>query len=405
MTRVRTFFLAATALLLAPLIAFAADSGGAPPARRVLHVSLYPYIPDPAAAALALKQGFEQSHPEVIVDITFNPNYYSTEPSEKGVLYEDADVHEIDVIFLKDFLARNKLAPLSPSFIASLEPAEPMAASAATVDGKMVAVPQWMCADFLIYRSDVTGLDTAGTLGEVEAALGQEGLLVDLSADALPELYLSILAARVERPGDVLTQAKAPPDSETVSKLDRLLALVPPRYGRTSAYRGQESFYARQFSRRRGAAFIGYSEMIHEALDESAKGCRLEERCVSASEIRVTSIPFADHRVRPMVWSDMFGIDSSVKGAKLDDAEAFIRYAVSMPAYRTLLVPEHGEPPRYLLPAANAAFGDPDILRAAPLYPRLKSIIDQGEVVTSPALSAQMHDAGVRLDAALPRTH
>lgn len=401
----RKLLLTALAALLAPAIALAAPHAPADPPRRVLHVSLYPYIPDAAAAALTLKQGFERTHPGVIVEISFNPNYYSLEPSDKGVLYEEADVHEIDVVFLKDMLARKRLAPLSAAFIASLEPSEPMAVKAATVDGRMVAAPQWMCADFLIYRADITGLDSAHTLADVEAALANDGLLVDLSGDALGELYLSILAGRSATPGDVLSEAKAPPDAETVARLKRMLALVPPGLGRTNAYKGVESFYARQFARREGGAFVGYSEMMHEVLDETAKGCRLEARCVTAPELRVSSIPFADHRVRPMVWSDMFAIDARVHGRKFTDAEDFIRYAVSMPAYRALLIPEPGAAPRYLLPAANAAFSDPAILKTAPLYPQLKTIIDQGEVVSAPGLTTQMHEAALRIDAGLPKDH
>lgn len=399
MTLLRKLLLAVLPAILAPALAWA------DPARRVLHVSLYPYIPEPAAAALVLKQGFEKAHPGVIVEITFNPKYYSLDPADKGVLYEEADVHEIDVVFLKDMLARGRLAPLSPAFVASLEPAEPMAAKAATVDGRMVAAPQWMCADFLIYRADVAGLDGARTLGEVERALVRDGLLMDLSGDALGEVYLSVLAGQGAAPGEVLSQAKAPPEAETVARLNRLLALVPPGFGRAPAYHDVESFYARQFARRAGGAFVGYSEMMHEVLDETAKSCRVEARCVTAPELRVTSIPFADNRVRPMVWSDMFGIDARVHGRKLADAEAFIRYAVSMPAYRALLIPSPGEPPRYLLPAANAAFGDAAILRAAPLYPRLKAIVDQGEVVSAVGLSAQMHAVAQRIDADLPKTH
>ena len=92
-------------------------------------------------------------------------------------------------------------------------------------------------------------------------------------------------------------------------------------------------------------------------------------------------------------------------GRKFTDAEDFIRYAVSMPAFRALLIPAQGQPPRYLLPAADAAFSDPAILKNAPLYPRLKSIVDQGEVVTALGLSTQMHDVAMRIDADLPKTH
>jgi thiamine pyridinylase len=387
-------------MLLAPAFA------SADPARRVLHVSLYPYIPDAAAAALSLKQGFEREHPDVIVDITLNPNYYSLDPAAKGVLYEDADVHEIDVVFLSDFLAQHKLAPLSPDFTTSLEPLAPLAAQAGSVDGKLVAVPQWMCTDFLIYRSDEAGLGDAQTFADMEHALTPNGLLMDMSGDgALGEIYLSFLMARDGEPHAALAHVTPTPDPEILARIHRLLALEPSGFGRNADYHTRESFYARQFARRAGGAFVGYSEMIHEVLDETAVSCRVEDRCVTAPQIRVAALPLEDHAIRPMIWVDMFGIDARVHGQTLTDTQDFIRYAVSLPAFRTLLIPQAGDPPRYLLPAADAAFNDPEILKAAPLYPKFRAIVDQGVVVTVPHLSAKLHDVALRIDADLPQTH
>src|SRR5262249_13421580 len=151
-----------------------------------------PYIPDAPAAALTLKQEFERQHPDVIVDITLNKHYYSPDPADKGVLYEDADVHEIDVVFLRDFLDRHKLAPLPVDLTKDIGTLTPLAAQAATADGKLVAVPQWMCADFLIYRADKAGLDGTHSLAALEQALGPDGLLMNLSGSStLGELYLS----------------------------------------------------------------------------------------------------------------------------------------------------------------------------------------------------------------------
>jgi thiamine pyridinylase len=380
---------------------------GAGTQRRVLHVSLYPYIPDAPAAALTLKQEFERRHPEIIVDITLNRNYYSPNPADKGVLFEDADVHEIDVVFLRDFLDKHKLAPLPPDFASSLGKLTPLAAEAATADGKLVAVPQWMCADFLIYRADKTGLAGAHALADLERALGpDDGLLMNMTGSgALGELYLSTLLARDGSPEAALSHVTPDPDPEILARLQRILALEPAGFGRNADYGKRENFYARQFARRAGSAFVGYSEMTHEVLDETAISCRVEDRCVTAADIRVAAFPFADGRVHPTVWVDMFGIDARVHGETLTDAEDFIRYAVSVSAYRALLVPQSGEPPRYLLPATEAAFNDPQILHAAPLYPEFRAIVDQGVVVTVPDLNAKLHDVAAKLDADLPQRH
>ena len=393
-------------LLLAALLLLPVSVSAGP--RRVLHVSLYPYIPEAAAAALTLKQGFERLHPDVIVDIALNTNYYSPKPEDKGVLYEDADVHEIDVVFMRDFLARHKLQPPGDELVATGKDLDPLARQAATYDGQVMAIPQWMCADFMIYRTDKINLGSADTLAAIEQAMGSShGLLVNMKGDGqLGELYLtSLLAATGATPEATLEKLSPSPDPAILSRLRRTLALEPAGLGRNAAYGEIEGFYARQFARGTGAAFIGYSELIHEALDESANGCRVEDHCVTVDQIRVGAFPFADHKIRPTAWVDMFAIDARVKGLTLRDARDFILYAVSLPAYRALLIAAPGETPRYLLPAYEAEFNDPDILRGAPLYTRFHAMIDQGVVVTVPHLNATLHDVAEHIDAALPQVH
>jgi thiamine pyridinylase len=394
-------FFASLFLLLLPACVSAAP-------RRILHVSLYPYIPEAAAAALTLKQGFERLHPDVIVDMTLNMNYYSPKPEDKGVLNEDADVHEIDVVFMRDFLTHHKLQPPGEKLDAAANDLDPLARQAATYDGQLMALPQWMCADFLIYRMDRKNLAAAHTLADMERALGPDhGLLLNMKgAGQLGELYLtSLLSATGATPEATLAQLSPIPDPAVLGRLRRILALEPSGLGRNAAYGEVEGFYARQFSRGTGDAFIGYSELIHEALDETANGCRLEDRCVTADQIRVTAFPFTDNKIRPTAWVDMFAIDARARGQTLSDAQDFIGYAVSRPAYRALLIPSVGATPRYLLPAYEADFHDPDILRAAPLYPQFHAIIDQGVVVTVPHLNATLHDVAMHIDNALPQVH
>lgn len=375
----------------------------AAPERRVLHVSMYPYSPEAPAAALLVKQQFESRHPDVLLDITLNPHYYSLDPAEHGVLYEDADIHTIDIVFLKDFLDRHKLAMLPADLVAELPRMEKLAQQAATVDGQVVVVPQWMCTDFLFYRADMADLDRVHSLEGLEQGLHHHpGLLMNMAGpDTLGELYVSSLLAEAGSPEAALSHLTAVPDPAILSRLRRILALEPPGFGRVAEYDTRYSFYARQFARRAGAAFVGYSEMTHEVLDETEISCRLEDRCVTAAEIRVAAFPFHDGAPRPAVWVDMFGIDARVHGPKLKDAADFIRHAVSLPTYRALLIPEEGRPPRYLLPPTVEAYEDPAILQAAPLYPVFRSIMQQGVVVVTPHLQARLHAVAERIDAEL----
>jgi len=379
----------------------------AAPERRVLHVSMYPYIPEPAAAALYLKQAYEDQHPDVLLDITLNPHYYSLDPADKGVLTEEADVHTIDIVFLRDFLDRHKLAPLPADFFASLPKMEALARQAATIGGIQVAVPQWMCADFLFYRVDGGDLSGVHSIEDLERGLHRgHGLLMDMAGpDTIGELTFSILLADAGSPEAALARVSATPAPAIVQRLRRYLALEPHGFGRVADYDARSSFYARQFARRAGSAFLGYSEMTNELLDETRTSCRLEDHCVAAENIGVTAFPFHDGPARPAVWVDMFGIDAAAHGQTYRDAVDFIRFAVSLPTYRAILVPSQGEPPRYLLPPTQEAFDDPLILRAAPLYPKFRAIMEQGVVTSIPHLQAKLHAIATQIDAALPAAH
>jgi thiamine pyridinylase len=370
---------------------------------------MYPYIPQAAEAALKLKQGFEESHPGVLLRITFNTNYYDPAPDAKGVLHEDADVHEIDGIFLRDFINAHKLAPFSPGFAASLGKLVPLADAAARPDGEIVAIPHWMCSDFMFYRADasaLTGVHTiAGLAAALHPAMPGHGLLLDMAGDALGELVFSYRLGQSGNATQAVANLGNPPDKALIQTMREILALEPPGFGRSADDGARDGFYARQFARRAGSAFVGYSEATHDVLEETANSCRHADRCLTAADIRVGAWPFSGGGERQAVWVDMYGIDSHVHGTLHQDAEDFIRYAMREQTYRELLAPSPGAIPRYLLPARDDVFHDPRVLEAAPLYPQFRAIIDRGVVASAPHLQAELRAAAAAVDAALPASH
>jgi len=58
-----------------------------------------------------------------------------------------------------------------------------------------------------------------------------------------------------------------------------------------------------------------------------------------------------------------------------------------------------------LLPATKTAFEDVSIMRAAPLYPQFRAIMEQGVAVKLPLLNAHLHTLASRLDVSLPAAH
>ncbi len=392
---------------LVPFLALALVS--ATPMPRILHLSMYPYIPEAADAALKLKQGFEDTHPGVLLRITFNPNYYDPSPAAHGVLNEDADVHEIDAIFLRDFVDAHKLSPLSPGFAASVGPLVPLAGTAARTDGEIVAIPHWLCSDFLFYSAAESGLSPVHTLPGLRAALHPQtpghGLLLDMARDALGELVLSLRLGQAGSTGETVAHLGDPPNQALIRSLQQILALEPQNFGRSADYDARDGFYARQFARHAGSAYIGYSEATHDMLEETATSCRHEDHCLTAADIRIGAWPFSGVSGRQNVWVDMYGIDARVHGELHKDAEDFIRYAMRVETYRALLVPPPDGTPRYLLPARDDVYRDPSVLQTAPLYPQFRAIIDHGVVVSAPGLEAKLRAAAAAADHALPASH
>lgn len=376
---------------------------------RSLRVSLYPYIPDAASAYLAIKQAFEARHPDVRLKISLNPNYYDHEPDKGGILFEDADVYEFDSVFLMDFIKRRKIKPVGSSWWPGAESLLPFARTAASPNGVMWGMPHWVCGNFLVYKDGDTALESVKTLGDLERVIGPSppatrSLLIDLKGKStLGEMYLDALMDRYGSREVALSHTDpANIDQAAVSVMSRSLALAAPGFARDDDYHDTTGFYARQFARGYGRALVGYSEQLYHVLTESASSCRKNEGCLKHSEIRIAEWPIADEGSRPISWVDMFGISAKAHGKKQRDAENFIRFMMEPSTYKLFLIPGWGQAPRYLLPARDDLYRDPEILKGAPLYASFRERIDRATPITDVGLNERLRLIGKNLDKLLP---
>src|SRR5262249_17342442 len=160
------------------------------------------------------------------------------------------------------------------------------------------------------------------------------------------------------------------PDDSAVNTLRSFVAMEPAGFGRDMDYHMRDGFYPRQFARGSGSAYVGYSEDTYYILDETAQSCRKNE-CLGQDDLEVAKWRFADEGAKPVGWADMFMLDSKLTGAKLRDAEAFIKFMMKLSTYEALLVPADSST-RYLLPARDDLFSDPK-LASARLYPQFRT--------------------------------
>ena len=386
------------------------QSGAAPAPRRVLTASLYPYIPDAGSAYFAIEEAFERAHPEIDLRIhLLSETYYDHRPDRRNILRDEADVYEIDSVFLADFVAAGKIAPLGSDLEQLAAGTVPFTRAVATRDGHVYGLPHWMCGNFLLYRAGDKAVEAARTLADIERALDSSTaeprwLIADFSGrSTLGEMYLDAAMDASGKAETALHKVMAPGlDQSLVRAMTRAVSIVRPGFGRDEDYHNRTGFYARQFARGAGRAYVGYSEQLYYALSETALSCRKDEGCLTAEQIKVAEWPLADSGSRPIAWVDMLVIDRGANGQKRRDAESFIRFMAQPSTYRLFLMPAWPNPPRYLLPARDDMYADPDLIAAAPLYTQFRERISGATPITATGLNRRLREAGTQLEEALP---
>jgi thiamine pyridinylase len=375
---------------------------------RVLRVEMYPFVPNADEIALKIKELFEAGCPGLDLQIRRNANYYATDDS--GILAAAADVYEIDSVFFSDFLAQRNPKPPSQSALDMAGAVAPFAKDVATSNGTQVGVPHWICTEFLIYDKafpQIGAIKGPTDAARVFAAVGK-GPLMDLKGAAtLGELYLSVLVAHYGSAGEALKHLDPDHlDDYAVAVLRSFVHMEPAGFGRDANYHQRDGFYARQFVRGSGSAFVGYSEDTYYALNETAQSCRKGE-CLSSDGLDVALFPFADEGAKPVGWVDMYMMDSKLADAKLRDAEAFIKFMMRASTYEALLLPPEGTPdgvPKYLLPARDDVYRD-GRMASTPLYAKFRDLIGSAIPVTEVGLNRKLHDLAAALENVLPAVH
>jgi thiamine pyridinylase len=375
-----------------------------PAPRRALTVALYPFLPDHESLFSDIEHGFERAHPDVdlhIVDLS--ANYYN-EDEPQAITNTNAQIYELDGVFLADFIDKSLIRPLPKELVPPASSMIPVAESSARAGDEWWGLPHWACTNFLFYRSG-DKLGGAGTLKEVESMIGvkhaaDQGLLIDAKGKStLGELYLD---ATLDELGDLSAAGPYLLDTNLLgnatANLQRTVALCDAGMCRSSSYHEATGFYARQFARKRGRALVGYSERLYYIAQEQHESCRAGE-CTGLQDIDMKPLPLSDRGSHPFAWVDMLAISSTCDEECLPDATAFISYVASAAEVKRSLLPaRYGAPPRYLLPARAELYTDKDLLAAAPLYSKLLTALSGAVPVRGMKLNTRLRDIGKKID-------
>jgi ABC-type glycerol-3-phosphate transport system substrate-binding protein len=101
---------------------------------RVLHVGVYPFVPEIAQMELKIEQDFEANHPGVRVEfVDLGDDYYGTGlDSALRAKPPKVDVVEVDTVFLQDLVNAKLVEPLTQDALQPEGTFLPVASKAAT---------------------------------------------------------------------------------------------------------------------------------------------------------------------------------------------------------------------------------------------------------------------------------
>ncbi len=375
---------------------------------RTLTVVLYPFVPNFGVFKDEVTKRFAQAHPDIrlaIVDLS--DNYYGAF-SKTYVGCAQADVYELDSVFLHDFAINKKIQPLPPSAILPDNGFLKNAVAGAVVGGVRYGSPHWVCGNFLFFAKSDHKMRGLKTIEDLKKAVGAHpavggSLAVDLMGKStLGEFYLNAAIDRYPDWTDVAAHVGAF-DKSLESDLVSIRDMCEQKTCRDSNQH-QTTFFAEQFGAKHARALIGYSESLNGALKQAADKvkCPTAAACLTDADIDVGELPLDSHAPKVMSWVDSFVVDKKCTEQCLADAAEFIRFMSDDDLYMSILLPQDGVP-AYLLPAKASLYSRQELLNHAHLYPKLRSIIEGSEVPSDLGLNEELRNIGRRIDGDLSK--
>jgi thiamine pyridinylase len=146
-----------------------------------------------------VKKGFEASHPDVELEfIDLDQDYYAPgmQPQDEYIGATDANVYELDSIFLRDFVDHKKIQPWPNAVPIPEKELLKNAAIGSEIDGTRYGVAHWVCGNFLFFSTQEPGFPQVRKLSDLERIIGLrhmigQGLAADFKGKStLGEFYL-----------------------------------------------------------------------------------------------------------------------------------------------------------------------------------------------------------------------
>jgi thiamine pyridinylase len=355
---------------------------------------------------------FEKENPNIeltILDLT--ANYYAppepdkTDPSYIGDVR--TDVYELDSVFLADFVKNNKIQPLPDDLLLPADQLLKNAYAGSMFNGKRYGSAHWACGNFLFFMKANAPAKAPTTIKELASLMGSDPnqrLLADMRGRlTLGEFYLGAAVAKYRDFSGHLS----PADPSLLEDLVSIFKLCPAGSCRDQIYHEDTGTYGQAFALGRSKALIGYSELLHSVLKEGV----LNGAPPKDGDLAVEALPLDEAGMAPVSWIDSFAIRTGCTDDCYKASSQFIKFMQRDDIYMKLLLPTEpsylNDPTNakpvaaYLLPAKASLYANNDLIEAAHLYPKLKTLIETASVPTGTNLNADLRAVSKAVDKAL----
>jgi thiamine pyridinylase len=377
-----------------------------------LRVVLYPFIPEFNYAADTVKKMFEKENPDIeLTVLDLSNNYYSSDPKDDQNTYigkVQADVYELDSVFLTDFVKQGKIKPLPDDVLLPADQLLKNASAGSMIDGKRFGSAHWACGNFLFITKAGTPTDPPTTLKDLAALIGtdpSQKMMVDMKGRlTIGEFYLGAAYAKYKEWSAVKDHLQTA-DTSLEDDLIRIVKMCPTGMCRDTIFHELTGLYGQEFANGRSKTLIGYSELLHSVLTEG----------MGDGDFDVYALPLDDAGTAPISWVDSFTVDAKCGSDCYSRAAKFIKFMQRDDVYMKLLLP--GRPsylsypivqtpppvPAYLLPAKASLYSNADLIKLASHYPKLKTIIEGAAVPSAEGLNDSLRKISADVDAAIKK--
>ena len=275
-----------------------------------LTLALYPYVPDIERFKSAIREEWNQHHPEIQLE-------FSDWDCYSGTLPENADVFVYDGVYMNHYMEQGILLPLAENEIEDMDDFYPFVTDTFAANEVFYAVPEFLCSEFLYTRKVDSELASVENIRELYDVLGEldpdaagllplnEGLLVSIPTRLNASFWIvqALVDAKQAAPEEIFPLSPSIIPSEAAESLWMIRKMAGIEDMTLQVENNGPYIYGEWFTDGVGRAYIGFSEAM------SVMG-------ESADEMDVRLYSMTKEKNIPLFYADLASVNANISEEK-----------------------------------------------------------------------------------------